>query len=290
MGNNRINMDYIFYNYKQERVAYKGKYHYLSSDSNIYITVKAASIDSEETFDSILKTDFPIITVPYASKNATTYREYSEQVSYIIQLEKQRSYKKDDFSILDLHVNRKHHLQPHEAEAFYESSMSLVINGHEWDEYEDGIKPNHATYFEAPGYVFRELLPPGKIIDIVPAEYRLDYPLLHDENRWCSSTYISKECVDKAILYKRFKDPATIGTKEAYSAYTGKVETVELDFHNIDEEVLQVFIDHGVIRALDKPLDETEVAQQLTRAKEEAIRSQKEYQEWLINHNPNRRG
>ena len=69
-------------------------------------------------------------------------------------------------------------LQPHEAEAFYESSMSLVINGHEWDEYEDGIKPNHATYFKAPGYVFRQLLPPGKIIDIVPAEYRLDYPLL----------------------------------------------------------------------------------------------------------------
>ena len=144
--------------------------------------------------------------------------------------------------------------------------------------------------FRAPGYVYREEIGHGGIIDIVPAEYRLDYPLLYDENRRCSYTYISKECIDKAILYKRFKDPATIGTKEAYSAYTGKVETVELDFHNIDEEVLQVFIDHGVICALDKPLDETEVAQQLTRAKEEAIRSQKAYQEWLINHNPNSRG
>jgi len=188
---------------------------------------------------------------------------------------------RSSFNTDKLKFARDHKLLPGEAEAFYESSMSLVVNGLESDEFLDGTHLQPPLPFEVPGYIYSRMRFSDQVFENVPKDQRIDFPLLRYENARICRNYISKDCIDKAILYKRFKDPATIGTPESATSFTGKVETVELDFRNIDEGALQEFIKHGVIRQQEPPLTEQEIAEQIAFAREEAAKSQANYEDYM---------
>lgn len=277
-------MNSILSSYKFEKVVYKGHLYtsinrinpvlYNVIHSTDFFPYKDIKSNTKAFFDSVQsKNDFRIISVdgfmPEVYNLSNSYEDF------LIILEKRRKINGDDFYIY-LH----HQLQPHEAESYYEASMTLVINGNEVDKYFDGMDRIPPLPFEVPGYIQFEGNY-GKIFDIVPEHDRIDFPLLQHENTKVSRTFISKKCIDKALLYKLYKDPATIGTPKSSRAYTGKVEVVELDMHHIDEQVLEVFIQHGVIR-MQEPVGETETEQMIAHAKSEAEKSAQDYKEWLL--------
>jgi hypothetical protein len=277
MGTNRV-VNLFLTREKEEIVVLKGII-YRYWDSAIRKIVSPLLIDSEAKFNDVLNSDFNQIAGNYMDFIPQTFDEYKELINKKLQIER-RLRKNDVLELSDLKIVLRHQLQPHEAESYYEASMTLVINGNEVDKYFDGMDRIPPLPFEVPGYIHFEGNY-GKILDIVSEQDRIDFPLLQDENTKRSRTYISKKCIDKALLYKLYKDPATIGTPKSSRAYTGKVEVVELDMHHIDEQVLEVFIQHGVIR-MQEPVGETEKEQMIAHAKSEAEKSAQRYKEWLL--------
>lgn len=290
MEKNTVNS--ILTSYKFEKVVYKGRLynsqnwnfpnsfkHSISDRYSIicskeFFPYKDIKTNPKSFFDSVQsKNDFKIIAVdgfiPEIYNLSNSYEDF------LILLEKRRNIKGDDFCIY-LH----HQLQPNEAESYYVASMSLVINENEFDNFYDGMQRVPPLPFEVTDFIHLEGNY-GKIFDIVPEHDRIDFPLLQHENTKVSRTFISKKCIDKALLYKLYKDPATIGTPKSSRAYTGKVEIVELDMHHLDEQVLDVFIQHGVIRK-QEPISETEAEQMIAHAKSEAEKSAQDYKEWLL--------
>ncbi len=283
-GNYEVMNNIRFNNTKLEKVIYKSEVYPLTDKFEIFKGISIELLDSEEKFNEHLQSDFPLISTLFVEKRPKTYHEYLQMIDEGL---KSKCYysrflgvEKEYFTTSDLIIKQSHLLQPHEAESYYEASMTLVINGNEVDKYFDGMDRIPPLPFEVPGYIQFEGNY-GKIFDIVPEHDRIDFPLLQHENTKVSRTFISKKCIDKALLYKLYKDPATIGTPKSSRAYTGKVEVVELDMHHIDEQVLEVFIQHGVIRK-QEPISETEAEQMIAHAKSEAEKSAQDYKEWLL--------
>lgn len=278
----KINLKY--FNSKSEKIKYKGLIYTGHSSVNydqygiIYSNNKISYRDIKSNpkafYDSVQsRTDFKSIVVDWVG--AERYGLSESYEDFLILMEKRRNINGDDFCIF-----LRHQPQPHEAEFYYEASMTLVINGTEVDKFYDGIDRIPPLPFEVPEYIQFEGNP-GKIVEIAPERDRIDFPIVQHENTKVSRTFISKKCIDKALLYKLYKDPATIGTPKSSRAYTGKVEVVELDMHHIDEQVLEVFIQHGVIRK-QEPISETEAEQMIAHAKSEAEKSAQDYKEWLL--------
>ncbi|MCF8360885.1 MAG: hypothetical protein K9H26_19205 [Prolixibacteraceae bacterium] len=276
MDTNRIN-NLHFTREINEFVVYKGAL-FISWDSAIRKIVSPLTIDSEEKFNMVLNSDFNQIVGNYMDFIPQTFQQYKELINSKLQIER-RLRKNFALELGDLKVVLRHQLQPHEADVYYEASMTLVVNGNEIDRFIDGMDLCPELNFKVPGYISMGGWV-DEIKDIAPVSDRIDFPLIQYEQALKSRTFIHKKHISKALLYKLYKDPATIGKPHSAKAYTGKVDIIELDMNNIDEQVLDVFIQHGVIRK-QEPISDTEIAQMIAHAKSEAAKSVEAYSEWV---------
>lgn len=195
-------------------------------------------------------------------ESKTIVYDYSKDYSQIIQNPWIDGIIADNWKVVlkkDLHkmygcdnFHAFHIVRQSEVEAFYEYTSSLIIYGIECKRFFDaGI-----------GYVgYKELYP--EFIEIEDDSYveicksipeknlkkiRIGNDPAHDG--LYSTNLIPKDCIDKIVLHRIYLKSDLI-ENNLEKIYTGNQEDIVLDMQNVDSSILQIMIDHNVIKIND---------------------------------------
>lgn len=179
---------------------------------------------------------------------------YEEYCSIIRQILEDPKFSEDlaKHSDLSYWFQPIHTIRPSEVDVFYRYECNIVLNGVEFDAWEDGYLMD-AYSREACEDAFNQRVMPEYIsMDISKLEKLSGIPSEEikiaefDKPRDATFTMIlvPKKYLEKVIMYRRYLDPVILEGHLGQKEYTGRYDRWVLDMNNPDPEVLEVMKKH----------------------------------------------